>query len=97
MDVDRPIGLPLEYIVNHVFLPPKLPQLDDTTVQVEVALTKLFYDALNSFIDLLPEDDQDDWITAMDPPSYCYADYYCKLRRPHTLQNVYDLLHGHCT
>jgi len=62
MDADVPVGLPLEYIVNHVFLPPKLPQLNDTTPDVEVALTKLFRDTLNSFIGLLPEDDQDDWI-----------------------------------
>ncbi|CZR56441.1 uncharacterized protein PAC_06329 [Phialocephala subalpina] len=62
MDADVPIGLPLEYIVNHVFLPPKLPQLNDTTPEVEVALTKLFHHTLISFIGLLPEDDQDDWI-----------------------------------
>jgi hypothetical protein len=63
MDADVPVGLPLEYIVNHVFLPPKLPQLNDTTPDEEVALTKLFHDTLNSFIGLLPEENQDDWIT----------------------------------
>ncbi|TVY45523.1 hypothetical protein LOCC1_G005368 [Lachnellula occidentalis] len=63
MDADVPVGLPLEYIINHVFLPPKLPQLNDTTVEVEVALTKLFHDTLNTFIGLLPEDDQDALIT----------------------------------
>jgi hypothetical protein len=63
MDADALMGLPLDYIVNHVFLPPKLPQLNDTTPEVEVALTKLFHDALNSFIGLLPEDAQDDWST----------------------------------
>ncbi|TVY37088.1 hypothetical protein LSUB1_G005891 [Lachnellula subtilissima] len=63
MDADVPVGLPLEYIINHVFLPPKLPQLNDTTVEVEVALTKLLHETLNSFIGLLPEDDQDKLIT----------------------------------
>jgi len=62
MDEDVPVGLPLEYIVNHVFLPPKLPQLNDTTPEVDAALTKLFHDTLHDFIELLPEDDQDDWI-----------------------------------
>lgn len=60
MDADVPLGIPLEYIVNHVFLPPKLPQLNDTTPEVEVALTKLFHDTLNSFIGL-PEADQNGW------------------------------------
>jgi hypothetical protein len=68
MDEDVPVGVPLEYIVNHVFLPPQLPQLNDTTPEVEVALTKLFHDALNSFIGLLPEDEQDDWIAL--PPMF---------------------------
>ncbi|KAF8859302.1 hypothetical protein BDZ45DRAFT_689400 [Acephala macrosclerotiorum] len=63
MDADVPVGIPLEYIVNHVFLPPKLPQLNDTTPEVEVGLTKLFHDTLNSFIGLLPEANQHDWIT----------------------------------
>jgi hypothetical protein len=62
VDDEVPMGLPLEYIVNHVFLPPKLPQQNDTTPDVEVGLTKLFHDVLHSFIALLPEDDQDDWI-----------------------------------
>jgi len=62
VDDEAHMGLPLEYIVNHVFLPPKLPQLNDTTTDVEVGLTRLFHDALHSFIGLLPEDGQDDWI-----------------------------------
>ncbi|KAE8440617.1 hypothetical protein EG329_007019 [Mollisiaceae sp. DMI_Dod_QoI] len=66
MDADVPLGVPLEYIINHVFLPPKLPQQIDTTVQVEVALTKLFHDTLKTFICLLPEDAQEDW--AILPP-----------------------------
>ncbi|KAL5318844.1 hypothetical protein ACEPPN_013911 [Leptodophora sp. 'Broadleaf-Isolate-01'] len=53
--------LPLDYIVNHVFLPPKLPQLNDTTPEVEVELTKLFHDTLHTFIGLLPDHDQDAW------------------------------------
>jgi len=59
---DGTLGIPMEYIVNHVFLPPKLPQLCDTTPEVEVALTKLLHDALNEFIGLLPEEVQHEWI-----------------------------------
>ncbi|KAH7346369.1 hypothetical protein BKA65DRAFT_537048 [Rhexocercosporidium sp. MPI-PUGE-AT-0058] len=60
-DPGAPAGLPLEYIINHVFLPPKLPHLNDTTPEVEVALTKLFHDTLHNFIGLLPDQDQDGW------------------------------------
>lgn len=59
-------SLPLDYIINHVFLPSKLPQLCDTTPEVEFELTKLFRDTLQTFIDLLPERDQDDW-TSLPP------------------------------
>lgn len=61
MDADVPVGLPLDYIVNHVFLPPKLPQQNDATPEVEAALTKLIHDTLRSFIGLLPEDIQEEW------------------------------------
>lgn len=63
IDDEAPIGLPLEYIVNHVFLPPKLPQLNDMTTAVEVGLTRLFHDTLLKFIGTLPEEDQDDWVS----------------------------------
>lgn len=56
MDAEVPLGLPLEYIVNHVFLPPKLPQQLHTIPEFEVALKKAFHDALNSFIQLMPDD-----------------------------------------
>ncbi|CAG8959752.1 hypothetical protein HYFRA_00001658 [Hymenoscyphus fraxineus] len=62
VDEDAPFGLPLDYIINHVFLPPKLPQSNDSTTLNEVALTKLFHETLKSFIDHLPEEDQNDWI-----------------------------------
>ncbi|KAL2069540.1 hypothetical protein VTL71DRAFT_14219 [Oculimacula yallundae] len=56
-----PADLALEYIINHVFLPPKLPQLNDTTPKVEVALTKLFHETLHTFINNLPAQDQNGW------------------------------------
>lgn len=61
VDDERPIGIPVKYIYDHVFLPPKLPQAADVNVQKEVALTHEFHDALNNFIGLLPENVQGDW------------------------------------
>ncbi|KUJ20152.1 uncharacterized protein LY89DRAFT_716588 [Mollisia scopiformis] len=50
------------YIFNHVFLPPKLPQLNDTTPEVEVGLTELFHNTLSLFLDDLPEEEQGNWM-----------------------------------
>ncbi|CAG8984161.1 hypothetical protein HYALB_00008163 [Hymenoscyphus albidus] len=61
-DEDAPIRGTLEYVINHVFLPPQLPQTNDTDPQNEAGLTKLFHDTLTEFIDLLPGEDQNDWI-----------------------------------
>jgi hypothetical protein len=54
-----PVNFNLEYNINHVFLPPKLPHMNDTTTAFELGLTKAINDALKSFIDLLPE--EGDW------------------------------------
>ncbi|KAK0120124.1 hypothetical protein ONS95_011532 [Cadophora gregata] len=58
MEPDAPGEFPLEYIIDHVFLPPKLPTENDTSVEEEVILTKLVHDTLNNFIELLPDDDE---------------------------------------
>lgn len=62
VDTDAPIGSPLQYIINHVLLPPKLPQHNDGALLNEVGLTKAFQEALISFTHVLPEDNQDAWI-----------------------------------
>ncbi|OGM45290.1 hypothetical protein ABOM_006397 [Aspergillus bombycis] len=43
-----PIGV-LEYLINHVFLPPRVPQQDDNDPSHERALVKVVIDALREF------------------------------------------------
>ncbi|PVH87759.1 hypothetical protein DL98DRAFT_544883 [Cadophora sp. DSE1049] len=57
MEPDAPEEFPLEYIIDHVFLPPKLPTESDTTFEIEAVLTDLVHDTLKKFIDILPQDD----------------------------------------
>lgn len=52
----------LEYIINHVFLPPKLPQKDDTNVTNSVCLVEQLLAALTSFRDHLPEQSRSEWM-----------------------------------
>ncbi|KAI9055047.1 hypothetical protein LZ554_000013 [Drepanopeziza brunnea f. sp. 'monogermtubi'] len=61
MNDEAPIGIPINYIINHCFLPPKLPSYNDTNTEVEVCLTTFFHDAILSFINLLPEEEHDAW------------------------------------
>lgn len=49
------------YMLNHVFLPPKLPQEDDTTVEHETALCDLAYRASLEFTPLLSDNQQRQW------------------------------------
>ena len=51
----------LDYIINHVFLPPKLPQRDDSDVTNSVCLIKQLLAALRSFQDHLPEQNRSKW------------------------------------
>lgn len=39
----------LHYIINHVFLPPKLPQKDDNDVEMDFAIIEKCKEALQSF------------------------------------------------
>jgi hypothetical protein len=50
---DQPI---LEYIVNHVFLPLKLPQGSDQSLANDLALSQAVFDAAISFSDQLSSD-----------------------------------------
>jgi len=45
----------LQYLINHVFLPPKLPQSDDAHIESEHALVQSLLDSLQDFGVLVPE------------------------------------------
>jgi hypothetical protein len=53
----------LEYIITHVFLPPKLPQEDDSDPKQDLALTEQFRAALRSFQARLPGRERRRWVT----------------------------------
>lgn len=42
----------LRYIINHVFLPPKLPQQDDHDLELDVALLNEVHAGLTGFLSL---------------------------------------------
>lgn len=47
-------NLALEYIFNHIFLPPKLPDKEDEREKYDVVLTQLCQQELQNFHDYLP-------------------------------------------
>ena len=51
----------LPYIINHVFLPPKLPQKDDSSPSRDAALAEALLEGLEAFHDLLPGPEQPQW------------------------------------
>jgi hypothetical protein len=51
----------LPYIIDHVFLPPKLPQKYDGGTAQDLELTTFFKDALQSFYGLQPVEAQFHW------------------------------------
>lgn len=52
----------LNYIINHVFLPPKLPQKDDSNDTKSAALIGQVLAALRSFQAYVPEHERPEWI-----------------------------------
>jgi len=46
------------YALNHVFLPPKLPQEEDHGPDRDVALCRFIYEACQEFLEVLPSQDQ---------------------------------------
>ena len=52
MDMD----MPLRYVIQHVFLPPKLPQQDDSSSANDRDLTQRVQDALKSAAALSPDE-----------------------------------------
>jgi len=51
----------LLYILNHVFLPPKLPQEDDTKTGCDIALCYLVHQASREFAGFLSQHQQQRW------------------------------------
>jgi len=53
------------YVLNHVFLPPKLPQKndDDTVTDRDQVLCRLAYNASRDFFTFLPQSQQAQWST----------------------------------
>jgi hypothetical protein len=51
----------LHYIIDHVFLPPKLPQKDTCSVVKDHALAKVTYDLANEFLAFLSAHDSATW------------------------------------
>lgn len=49
------------YVLNHVFLPPKLPQEDDARPDYDIALCSLVYNASLEFSPILPESQRRQW------------------------------------
>ena len=52
----------LDYIINHVFLPPKLPQKDDSDATKDSSLVEELLVALKSFQAHIPEQQRLEWI-----------------------------------
>jgi hypothetical protein len=59
----------LEYVIRHVFLPPKLPQSDDTDPANDASLTKAVHDALVAFLAHVPADERQVWNTCVETTS----------------------------
>jgi hypothetical protein len=55
----------LEYIVNHVFLPPKLPPREDSSREKSIDLTSAVLDALNGFESTQPLSERPIWARMM--------------------------------
>ena len=45
----------LQYLINHVFLPPKLPQKDDSSFENDISLLNACEEAIDRFIDHLQD------------------------------------------
>ena len=56
------MGKDLNYIINHVFLPSKLPQKDDSNATKGASLAKEVLSALRSLQDNIPEQERSEWI-----------------------------------
>lgn len=59
------MGKELDYIIHHVFLPPKLPQKDDSGVEKTNALIEMVLAATSLLQDHLPEQERSEWNPCM--------------------------------
>lgn len=48
----------VDFHINHIFLPPKLPQANDGDPRLENVLLRLVADAADTFANLVPDDQQ---------------------------------------
>ena len=51
----------LEYLLNNVFMPPKLPQEDDSHKERDIVLCEQTYRATREFTRFLPQHQQQKW------------------------------------
>ena len=51
----------LSYVLNHVFLPPKLPQEEDSNLANDIFLCRFVYNASCTFTGFLTETQQSQW------------------------------------
>ncbi len=56
----------LNYIINHVFLPPKLPQNNDNDVTKSAALIEKVLAALRCLQAHIPEQERSEWTTCIE-------------------------------
>ena len=56
-----PFSKDILYTLNHVFLPPKLPQEDDAKASRDVALCRFVYNASCKFTNFLSQLQQQQW------------------------------------
>lgn len=54
-------GGSLFYIIQHIFLPPRLPQKDDYSFENDIALLECLLDSLDDFKKSIPQDSQGRW------------------------------------
>lgn len=59
--MDPPSYEELQYIIDHVFLPPKLPQAEDHRPSHDILLSRLAHEAAVDFGGLLSQEQQEAW------------------------------------
>ena len=77
----------LDYFINHIFLPPKLPQKHDSDAAREHALCVFMRKCTNQFLSLLPASQKKTWA-----PSFRFLGHLCDLYENDALAG--DFLEG---
>jgi hypothetical protein len=76
------LNMSLNYIIDHIFLPPKLPQNDDLNLTNEYKLCQLVHRFAKEYRDLLPTDQRWNTLTQM-------LNVLCVSQESSTLSNDY--------